>query len=373
MTKTTPSYPGLQYILDLILEQFDPQGTPRSKTKDSARSKPGTLSLKSNMETETKHLVQSMMRPAVQNIFSIHPNSITTLRSLDLPSNTLDFVLSLNYLAMLKANHAINDRLKTIATLPQTPPGQNAPDWTQWWFNYRDSYIGIARPQDHDPVKDPVSELLNTVITAMAARSQPHIPDHPAIARHLATNPPTNSRHKPILPLTLSHIYGAASDIHTLAFRLRLDPAHAAKVLPITDPDTILSTLLNKGINVLRDMGTITTLEELKPFLQEEGSQQIYADGHWAIWTHKKAYQHYKLSPTRHIYSFPIWETTIAFNEKTEQNLSQEELKGNVSPDYPTRQPKFRIETQPRILNESPQSRRPDSALHPEKLRTLHT
>lgn len=158
-------------------------------------------------------------------------------------------------------------------------------------------------------------------------RAQPHIPDHLTITQHLLSNPPTNSNDKPVLPLALSHIYAAASDIHTLAFRLGLDPADTAKVLPLTDPDAIHRTLLNKGINVLRDMGTITTLEELKPLLQKEGSHQIYANGHWAIWTHKKAYQHYKLSPTRHIYSFPNSETTIASNERARQELSQEELK----------------------------------------------
>ena len=93
-------------------------------------------------------------------------------------------MLSLNWLREEPNHHAMNDRLETIATMP--PPGEGKkPNWKKWWMDHASSRIGVHRPQDHDPLKDPISEMLNQVISTMAQAAAPEIPNHGEMACHM--------------------------------------------------------------------------------------------------------------------------------------------------------------------------------------------
>ena len=128
LTQAKPSYSGLEHFFDLILEQFDSNAPPPTKETLTPPPAKEPHTLRNHMDLETKHLIQTRIKPAIREIFSLHPNSITTLRALDIPETTLQFVLSLNYLAMVKGAHHVNDRLRTIAALPHTLDTKSSPN-----------------------------------------------------------------------------------------------------------------------------------------------------------------------------------------------------------------------------------------------------
>ncbi len=96
---------------------------------------------------------------------------------------------SLNWRSTGRSDHAVRERLETIAALPPTPAG-GPTNWKQWWLEQRESRVGIRRRQDHYPGQDPVSEILNQTIRAMARAAALEMPRHDEIAQYLLDNPP---------------------------------------------------------------------------------------------------------------------------------------------------------------------------------------
>ena len=90
-------------------------------------------------------------------------------------------------------------------------------------MDHAGSGIGVHRPQDHDPLKDPLSEMLNQVISAMAQAAAPEIPNHGKMARHMlefgVSDSFSNRRTKPKnKKLDLTQVWIMGGKIRSLAW-----------------------------------------------------------------------------------------------------------------------------------------------------------
>ena len=155
---------GIEYLTALVRAQFDPDAAepPLLGTKTNQKSnRPKTIQeLRRQMAQQLAEKIRQEFRPGVASLFVLTERQAATLEALALPPELTEEVLSLNWLREEPWNHAVNGRLETIATMPPSDEGKK-PDWKKWWLDHANSRIGVHRPQDHDPLKDPVSEMLN--------------------------------------------------------------------------------------------------------------------------------------------------------------------------------------------------------------------
>ena len=178
---------GIQYLTALVRAQFDPDAAepPLPGTKTNQKSnKPRTIpELRQKMAQRLAEKIRKEFQPdGIGSLFVLTQRQTATLEALELPPELTEEVLSLNWLREEISNYAVNDRLEIIATMPPSDEGKK-PDWNKWWMDHAGSNIGVHRPQDHDPLKDPLSEMLNQVISAMAQAATPEIPNHGKMAR----------------------------------------------------------------------------------------------------------------------------------------------------------------------------------------------
>ena len=294
-----------EYILTIIASHLeDPSLTPARPVWTSIhtpalQSTPSFKHLRQAMQRDTHSYLNNTMAKLKQDLFILRPAQLLTLHSLGLPKDIVDQVKSLNFLRLATVPHPVATRLKIVASLPAT--SEDTPDWNAWWYDNHDKGLGIFRPQDHDPQEDPVSESLNTVIHAMADQAADHLPTPVEIARYVTVNPKTAGK-KAQIPTKLSDVYTAISDIHHTALRLFLTPEHLT-ALRLGHPDEIAATLREHGWEVDQDLGSITTLEALRPLLPPKGTAGIRVSIPYRIWHRADVGSSYKLTPRDNVHS----------------------------------------------------------------------
>ena len=180
---------GIEYLTALVRAQFDPDAAepplPGNKTKQKSNEPRTIPELRQKMAQRLAEKIRKEFQPdGIGSLFVLTERQAATLEALELPQELTEEVLSLNWLREEMSNYAVNDRLEIIATMPPSDEGKK-PDWNKWWMDHAGSGIGVHRPQDHDPLKDPLSEMLNQVISAMARAAAPEIPNHGKMARHM--------------------------------------------------------------------------------------------------------------------------------------------------------------------------------------------
>ena len=293
---------GIEYLTALIRAQFDPEAAepplPETTTKQKS-NKPRTIpELRQRMAQRLAEKIRQEFRPGVASLFVLTEKQAATLEALALPPELTKEVLSLNWLGEEPWNHAVHDRLKTIATMPPSDEGKK-PDWKKWWMDHASSRIGVHRPQDHDPLKDPLSEMLNQVISAMAQAAAPEIPNHGKMARHIlefgVPDTLNNKRTKPKnKKLDLTQVWIMGITIRSLAWRMGITGQEHAAQKP-DSPEELMAELEEQGTQVRQDMGTITGLEELRKTLREANIEHTYANARSGQWHDSKAKENYLL------------------------------------------------------------------------------
>ena len=290
---------GIEYLTALIRAQFDPDAAePALPT--AAGEIPGTVRhLRQRMAERLAGKVKDQFQPGMSDLFVLTARQAATLRSLDLPPEVPEQVLSLNWLKQDLPQYAVNDRLKTIAAMPPTPEN-GRPDWKRWWLDNAKSRIGVHRPQDHDAEKDPVSEMLNQVISAMAQAAGPEIPNHGEMARHmLEFGVPDAFSKRLVRPknkkLNLTQVWIMGARIRELAWRMGITGREHAGRMP-DDLESMLLELKERKIAVRQDMGAITGLEQLRKKLREANIGEVYANAGSGQWHDRKANEDYMLA-----------------------------------------------------------------------------
>ena len=234
----------------------------------------------------------------IGSLFVLTQRQAATLEALELPPELTEEVLSLNWLREEMDNYAVNDRLEIIATMPPSDEGKK-PDWKKWWLDHAGSGIGVHRPQDHDPLKDPLSEMLNQVISAMAQAAAPEIPNHGKMARYMlefgVPEAFSNRRTKPKNEkLDLTQVWIMGGKIRSLAWGIGITGQEHPARRP-DSPEVLLAELKEQGTQVRQDMGTITGLEELRKTLQEANIEHTYANARSGQWHDRKAKENHLL------------------------------------------------------------------------------
>ena len=289
---------GIEYLTALIQTQFDPDAK-KPALPAAASGVPETFQqLRQQMAERLAGRVKDQFSPGMSGLFVLTARQAATLRSLGLPPDIPEQVLSLNWLKQDPAQHAVNDRLETIAAMPPAPEN-GRPDWKRWWMNNAHSLIGIHRPQDHDPQKDPVSEMLNQVISAMAEAAAPEIPDHGEMARHMLDfGIPGAFSKKRVRPknrkLDLTQVWIIGARIRELAWRMGITGREHAARRP-DSPEALRAEIKERGIAVRQDMGDITGLEQLRKTLREANIEEVYANARSGQWHDRKANENYML------------------------------------------------------------------------------
>ncbi len=259
--------PATGEFVNLILAGIDPSLSGQSQRLQLLTGP--FQQQQTRMRQITRNRTLETAKTLRQQMFYLSPGALRTLDLLDLSTETKNQVRALNVMFFDFQQHEVNYRLKTLAAIPPTEPGQPGPDWQSFWTQNLDSYIGIYRPQDHDPLQDPVSETLNTVILAMARQAAAHLPDHRVLASHILSNR-KKEQHK---PLRLSEVFIATLRIRELARRLGLRPDQTQHLL--LTPEETFHRLREAGLSPRRDMGTLTSLEELRRVLPGPGLTDI--------------------------------------------------------------------------------------------------
>ena len=289
---------GIEYLTALIRAQFDPDAAEPALPA-AAIGVPETFQqLRQRMAERLAGRVKDQFSPGMSGLFVLTARQAATLRSLSLPPDIPEQVLSLNWLKRDPAQHAVNDRLETIAAVPPAPEN-GRPDWKRWWMNNAHSLIGIHRPQDHDPQKDPVSEMLNQVISAMAEAAAPEIPNHGEMARHMLDfGIPDAFSNRRVRPknkkLDLTQVWIIGARIRELAWRMGITGREHAARRP-DSPEALRAELKERGIAVRQDMGAITGLEQLRKTLREANIGEVYANARSGHWHDRKANESYML------------------------------------------------------------------------------
>ena len=289
---------GIEYLTALIRAQFD-QDAAEPSLSAAASGVPRTFQqLRQRMAEQLAGKVKDEFRPGMSDLFVLTARQAATLRSLGLPPEVPEQVLSLNWLKQDPAQYAVNERLETIAAMPPAPEN-GRPDWRRWWMDNANSHIGIHRPQDHDAQKDPASEMLNQVISAMAQAAEPEIPNHGEMARHmLEFGVPDAFSNRPVRPknkkLDLTQVWIIGARIRDLAWRMGITGREHAGRRP-DGPESMLAELKEWGIAVRQDMGAITGLEELRKTLREANIREVYANARSGRWHDRRASENYML------------------------------------------------------------------------------
>ena len=303
MTQST-GFQGLDYLIELIQAQLDPSQPkppqPGRKPADRNGQAKTIAELQGQMANALEEQIQKNFGPYSGNgIFILNAGQQNTLERLDLHPQTVRQIRSLNWLSARSIGMPVSERLKTIAALPATAKGSQT-DWKQWWLERWEDRIGVWRPQDHDPQQDPVSDILNQAIRAMAQAAAPEMPSHGEVAQHLLENPPgkDRSRRKTPLPLNLSAVWIAIQDMGKLAQRIGLTPEEQPLKMP-ESPEALLTELREAGFRPRQDLGTIGGIAELREILQQGGIAEIWTDGLTGQWHDQNIGQSYKLCQNR--------------------------------------------------------------------------
>lgn len=269
--------PGIPRITEIFLATLTQRQQPTADVKDgncqpAPKLPPHFRQLQQQMEENTERCLWQDTYHTMRRIFSISELQFRTLSEIGVSEPDLQTLQALNFLLPHHANYAVNQRLKVVATAPPAPP-----DWQNWWFQYRESFIGIHRPQDHDPAKDPASENLNRIIAVLAAAALPHLPTIGQIYDRMATE--ANRAGKAV---RISDVYTCASQLIHWGEGIGI-PAEATGYQDLS-PESIASVLQESGVCCETDMGTIGTVAELKQILPSPDLNDISTSATARLW-----------------------------------------------------------------------------------------
>ena len=307
----TDLIPRHQLFAELAAEidaaQSLPAPEPAKPSKSASRSAPPTAQgIPAQMREQTRQQLKSVAKEIAQDIFRITPQSINTLRSLDLPPDTIEAVLSINYLFKPRFNFNVNHRLEALQTMPPSTDSQ-PPDWETWWLQNMHQYIGI-RPYEQE-LQDRHMEVLDQAIYAMAKEAAKHTPPVKDTAFHTASY--AQDRRKKKTP-TLMDAWQNLNLLHDLGERLFLTPQDLAP-LTYTNPEQVQEALEREGVVLQRDAATFNNIQELREHTAEIplGNMEILAQA--KLWLHSKHPTGYNIGPSRHATGlFPPLETKFS-------------------------------------------------------------
>lgn len=268
---------GLGTVLEMVIHCID----PRAAEPEIPGGRAGTLAgLRKTMQERLHADLREGMAAIRRSMFILLPDQAATLERLGIPRETREGVRALGCLMTPRAEHSVATRLTVIATMPPTPEGGVA-DWRRWWLEWHTERVGVPRPQDHDPLRDPVAETLNTVIAAMAREAEPAIPGPGDAARHILRRRAEEPRKRgertegPERTLRLSEVWAAGVRIGWLAHGIGL-PAGAVPARWGSTPEEVADALSELGIPFRRDTGTVAGIRELRDILQREGIRKTW-------------------------------------------------------------------------------------------------
>lgn len=276
--------PGIPRIIEMFLANLRQPQRPTAGTKAGVSLPSPDLpmyfrKLQQQMTEHTERRLAQDTYYTVRRLISLSELQFLTLSEIGVSEPDIRSLQALNYLLPHHENYAVNDRLDVIATTPLSPP-----DWKEWWFHYRDSIVGIRRPQDHDPVKDPASENLNRIIDVMAAAALPYLPTVSQICDRMVAEAGKERKGKAV---RVSDVYICASQLIRWAEGVRV-PAEKTGFQDLT-PESIAAVLQETGADYQTDMGTIGTVAELKQILPTRNLADIRTSAVARLWWGKKS------------------------------------------------------------------------------------
>ena len=239
-------------------------------------------------------------------LFVLTSGQWQTLNHIGISQQARQLLEACNHLVKHYEHYPVNQRLDTIAAVPEYPA-----DWHQWWLTNRSAHIGVSRPQDHDPKRDPASEILNGVIAAVSQAALPHLP---APADYAAGASPE-------APARLSTVWADINEVISLAYRLGIGPDAQAHYP--SEPEAIAARLAAAGISHKTDMGRLEHPALLRRQPHWPGIDLAYCSEPAGIWWPRDAANHNRMVANRLMRSQPYFRTT----PDADATLSQPELR----------------------------------------------
>ena len=307
MDNQLPADPSRDRFCALVTNQINSESQPRRGTPKRAKTvqhrtdkKPKSFSgLLDLMHQRTAADIDSFASSMARNLFLLSPESIHTLMSFDLPEQTLHAVLSLNYMSKAIDQYDINDRLDVIATAPPSTPTQK-PDWTQWWLDHTDTYIGISRTPDPERYDPDVIAALDQTVRAMAAEAAQHFPTLRQMAEHQTRNPfsATPSK-KAAISVTLLDAWHHVDNFHQLGRQMLMSPAQL-KPAWYPSPEELLHHLQLTGLNPHQDTGSLISIQDIRKHTDTIPLKHMEILVSSNIWLDHRNPRSYRIGPTRY-------------------------------------------------------------------------
>ena len=287
-----PETPGMKFLLQLARAQLDPDfpepEPPPGKPARPGRNPADLVQLRRMMAERLTREIRSRLRRNSLRIFRLTPEQVHTLRTLGMPEGLVELLESLDCAMLLPTAYSVNRRLELIATLPGSSP-ELAPDWQTWWLEASEENRGIPE-WDRNPEDDGAALELDRAVRLAARAAGERMPAPVDAFNHVRERGEWSSvyqRREPLgkNPVRLSHVWGRLDRAANLARGLGLEPE------PVPDPETVLESLGEAGTEVLRDMGTVGPLTELRRNLGGRDAALVEVNARDRLWWDREASQ----------------------------------------------------------------------------------
>ena len=302
-----------QQILDQVGQTINELGQQRShparkRQRRSIPTRPELSGLGPNVERllkDTNETVEATARNlSVKGVMLISPQQITTLRAAGVPERDLLAIANLNGLTFSHLISDIHNRMQAICSVPETPADQ-APDWSQWVYQSRNSYIYV-RPADMS--QDPLGQLLERTCEKIANAAWANLPDASYVAKALAQE--TSQPRATQFAVAMRQCYKTVGRIDP---RLRTTDLQIfqhgtaqehpgthikdAKPCPYPSTPTAISDAIEHALgpdfNYEMDMGEVAHIPTLAREMPADG--QVYLNHQGDVWYSKEGSNHHIL------------------------------------------------------------------------------
>ena len=283
MTPTNPVPQAIENLVNAIAENLPVYPTrkqgpdflnPRRERINKTKFNDDPAGTNQMMTNLTVQFMYSSQGLNFSNLFMLLPEQIATLKSLNLDTQDVEFVRSINFLSRPTRIYNLSNLLQAIETIPPKSDEQSQPDWTGWWMTWAKTKPGMHRRTIKNTT--PTEDLLNRVLEAMAEQAIQHWPTYTELAQFIS---PRKTAH-------LGQIYTMACHITSMATGIRVNYSE----IPYRNksPEQVAEILDGSGTKYERDIGTIGDIAELKARIAPYGLDQIYTNNSNGTWYPKK-------------------------------------------------------------------------------------
>ncbi len=288
MTREETETQGRKNLADMVMAALDPHASPQPKGKNPAGRSPGRKDLRAlelAMRRRTEELLAERLHFLRREIFALTPGQVETLRSLSLPEPVAEGLESLSHAALPTGHHRVRRRLEIIGCVPEDR------NWRDWWVDQSEWNYHVPE-WDRNMETEPGLDELDLAVAAVLRAASEEMPTPAEVANRIRERgrwDRTRRRWEAEPELRLSRVWCALDEMARVAVRLGAPEGPRRPDLTHT-PESLLQELRAAGMEVLEDMGTTGTPEEMRELPGMSRPGEIRVSAVTGLWTREGAH-----------------------------------------------------------------------------------